>query len=273
MIDHARHVFRAGVHNGSPSRLLTLPAAAVLASVVLLAAPAFAASTNPGVAPPDSRPHGASYGEWGAAWWQWVFSIKVHDSAGNIVHPLIADGTVNCGLGQTRQNVWFLAGTIGGTANRICTVPTGTALFLSLLNIAGDNVGTVPPATLEQLIQGAAGFVDNPIELHASISGGPFGQKGRAPGRLSNLATYRAAFAPFTYTLPASDNLYQYLGVDAPGMAWPSTVVYPAVADGYWLMIEPLPPGIYVINFGGTSSAGFRVDVTYTITVVPRGRV
>jgi hypothetical protein len=273
MMNYARYIFRGGVRNGSPSGSLTLAAAAVFASAVILAAPAFAAASNPGVAPPDSRPHGASYGEWAAAWWQWAFSIKVHDSAGNIVHPLIANGVVDCGLGQTQNKVWFLAGTVGGAANRICTVPTGTALFFPMLNIAGDNVGTVPPLTLTQLIQGAADFVNNPVELHASISGGPFGQKGRAPGPLNNLAAYRAAFAPFAYTLPASDSLYLFFGIDAPGTAWPSTIVYPAVADGYWLMIEPLPPGTYVIKFGGTSTAGFAVDVTYTITVVPRGQV
>lgn len=40
-------------------------------------------------------------------------------------------------------------------------------------------------------------------------------------------------------------------GHSAPGSDWPSTFVCPAAADGYWLMLEPLPPGRHLINFGG----------------------
>jgi len=38
------------------------------------------------------------------------------------------------------------------------------------------------------------------------------------------------------------------------------------LSDGYWLYLPSLPPGTYVLNFGGSGSA-FSVDVTDTITV------
>jgi hypothetical protein len=50
---------------------------------------------------------------------------------------------------------------------------------------------------------------------------------------------------------------------------WPSTTVFPAVSDGYWVKVEALPPGNHVINFGGISNNGFSVNVTYHITVTP----
>ena len=28
-----------------------------------------------------------------------------------------------------------------------------------------------------------------------------------------------------------------------------STFVFPAASDGYWLMLNPLPPGLHTINF------------------------
>ena len=30
---------------------------------------------NPGVIPPQASSHGQTYGEWSAAWWQWVLSV------------------------------------------------------------------------------------------------------------------------------------------------------------------------------------------------------
>ena len=83
----------------------------------------------PRVAPPQSQPYGASYGEWGAAWWQWALAQPAS------ANPLFDSTGEYCGAGQSGQ-VWFLAGTFGGSAERTCTVPAGRALLLPVLNIA-----------------------------------------------------------------------------------------------------------------------------------------
>src|SRR4051794_21305710 len=100
---------------------------------------AFSANGNPGIAPPNSTPHGASYGVWGAAWWQWIFSLPARSPAG-LPNPLFTDGAVDCSFGQS-GHVWFLAGRIcftcsgvATTAHRSCNIPTGTALFFPILN-------------------------------------------------------------------------------------------------------------------------------------------
>jgi len=125
-------------------------AAAVVVAVVVTTAIAFSANPNPGIAPLNSNPHGASYAQWGAAWWQWVFSLAAFPPDG-LPNPLFTDGTVDCSFGQS-GHVWFLAGRIcftcapvTTTANRNCTVPTGTALFLPILNGEADNVAVFPP--------------------------------------------------------------------------------------------------------------------------------
>jgi hypothetical protein len=78
---------------------------------------------------------------------------------------------------------------------------------------------------------------------------------------------------PFSYALPASDNLYQSLfGIKVRG------TVSPAAADGYWSFIPgTLAPGQYVLHFGGRSplnaadpSAGSFIErITYHVTVTP----
>ncbi len=246
-------------------RTATLLLLAVLASQTTL----MAADRNPRIAPPGSNPLGASYALWGAAWWQWVFSLPANyppNPPNSPSNPLLSSGAVDCSYGQLggpQGHVWFLAGsTTGGTITRSCNVPSSTWLFFPVLNGWADNVATVPPMTIEELKQTAAGFVDNPKELHASIDG----------VAVQNLLAYRAAFAPFLYVVPKTDNMLGYLyKVQVPGTDWSSTFIFPAASDGYWLMLEPLPPGTHTINFGGTSPTDFQLNVTYEITVVPRG--
>jgi len=229
----------------------------LLLAVVAVATTLLAANPNPGVAPPNSLPFGASYEQWGAAWWQWVFSL--HNNVP--LNPLRTIGDVDCSYGQFGR-VWFLVGTVtSGTTARSCQIPTGTWLFFPVFNAWSDNVAVSPPVTIKTLKAQAASYVEV-SELHASVDG----------VKVHKLFAYRAASAPFGYTVPALDNMAQYFGADIPGKDWPTTFVFPAASDGYWLMLEPLPLGLHTITFGGTSKNGFQIDITYTITVVPKGQ-
>jgi hypothetical protein len=80
---------------------------------------------------------------------------------------------------------------------------------------------------------------------------------------MNDLFSYRA-ISPraFDYTLPPTDNVYQFFGLDVSGR------IYPAVSDGYWLMLAPLSVGHHDVNFGG-SAGEMTLDITYHITVVP----
>ena len=239
------------------SRPIRRRSALLLLAIAAIATSLLATNPNPGIAPPNSKPHGASYAQWSAAWWQWAFSLHAYVP----LNPLLATGAVDCSYGQT-SDVWFLVGTVAsGNTYRNCSIPTGTWLLFPVFDAWCDNVGVSPPATIDQLKQCAADYVVV-TELHASIDGVP----------VSNLSAYHAAYAPFGYTVPAVDNMLQYFGADMPGKDWPTTYAWPAATDGYWLMLNPLPPGFHTINFGGTNHYGFQIDITYAITVVPKGQ-
>jgi hypothetical protein len=232
-------------------------------AVVLITHTVCFASTQSGKPPqsPGPNPNANQFNELSALWWQWIFSIPT------AANPNLADGVVDCSYAQSSHSrsaqIWFLAGSFGGAADRSCTVPRGIALFFPLLNIEYDNVGCCDPTTLpftysiQQIKQFAAAAQDNPLELHASVDGVP-------------VPAYRAQSQVFSYSFPATGNLYNSLfGLAVPGTNWPSTTVFPAVSDGYWVMVDPLPPGTHLIKFGAIANNGFTVDITYHITIAP----
>jgi hypothetical protein len=218
------------------------------------------ANPNPGVIPIGARPLGMTYGQWGAAWWQYVFSIPVHDPAhpGQFLNPLLDTTGINCAVGQANNPVFFLAGVFslsGGSLNatRSCTVPAGKMLFFPILNVEGDNECSTP-LTVPALQAQAKASMDavTADELEADIDGEP----------VSNLLSYRAASpGAFSVNFPA-DSIADYVGCQLNPGAY-----YPFVSDGYWLMLHPLSAGQHTIHFKGGNPAAFHLDITYHLTV------
>jgi hypothetical protein len=226
--------------------MLTL---ALTLTVAVLAPPvsAEAANENQGVLPVNSNSHGRSYGEWSAAWWQWVLSIPTP------VNPLLDETGANCAEGQS-GHVWFLAGVINvsGTATRHCTIPSGTALFFPVLNSECSTV-EAPPffGRNETELRSCVHAFSFPV-LHASLDGVP----------LANLASYEIDSPLFTFTLP-EENVLGIPNAPLTGMS---------VGNGVYLLLAPLSVGEHTLNFGGTDSTGFTLNITYNLTVVPRGQ-
>ena len=194
---------------------------------------------------PRSSAFGNTYGEWSARWWQWLLSIPA------ATNPNLDPTGANCGEGQTGQ-VWFLAGTFGGSFTRTCTVPAGKALLFPILNtVFGQGVGdcTGPSdCNVTALRALAAAAEDNPMTLMVSIDG----------RNVKNLSQFRVTSPVFNYFLPA-DNI---LGIS-------SGTYGPLVSDGYWLLLKPLSPGTHTIHFKGVSNSAFESEVTYNLTVEP----
>lgn len=236
---------------------LSLCAIAVLSSPLAFAQPN--ENPNPGVHPPDSRPYGSTYAEWGAKWWQWLLSVPA------ATNPNLDLTGLDCSKGQTGQ-VWFLAGTFdsnAGAIRRTCAVPTGVSLFFPIQDTlfgagAGDCLtpGINPgPCQEDALRAAAAANQDNPQVLSAIVDG----------VSLQQLTRYRFQSPFFAYTLP-DENVLQALGVPDPKGTY-----FPAVTDGYWIMLTPLTPGTHTIQIMAIANAAvansFPVNITYKILV------
>jgi hypothetical protein len=222
---------------------------ALLCGLVLLTPPLLQGrngNPNPGVLPPGARAYGMTYGAWGAAWWNWALSSSLADN------PVADETGANCHVNQAGP-VWFLAGTFGGPAVRHCHVPAGKALFFPIINTVWW--ATEPDETEEEIREGANATIDQVTVLECSINGVP----------LKKLDAYRADSPAFTLHLPEgaiADELFDLSGD-----------FYPAVADGYWIMLAPLPRGKHVIHFRGVQGDPndplFETEVTYFLTVGP----
>ncbi len=101
----------------------------LMVAAMIPVAQADSRNPNSQVLPLDSSPYGNTYGEWSARWWQWTLAIPA------ATNPNLDTTGENCAEGQSGQ-VWFLAGSFGGTFERACPVPTGKALFFPILNAA-----------------------------------------------------------------------------------------------------------------------------------------
>ena len=210
---------------------------------------------NPGVIPPQARAYGLSYAEWSEQWWRWAYSFPFAQ------FPPLQSGELDCSAGQS-GSVWFLAGTVGqGPVTRSCTIPTGKALFIPIITYLNDypcpdpNFQPPPGETLEQfLTEGAQAIIDLVTELEVVVDG----------RSLNDLFSYRATSRLFTFTADPS-----LVAFDSCVTGTPQS----GVTDGYWILMNPLPPGPHtvfihaVLDFGGGST--FEVQVTYNLTIAP----
>ena len=223
----------------SLSRRLTVPLVlALVAGALALAAPTAGAAVD--VYAPGSAPFGKTYGEWNAQWW-----TTMGQTVEGPGHPF-ADGAVKCnGVKGDDGRAVLLAGTTGGSATRSCKIASTKAVLIPLVNFFCSS--TEAP---EQELRDCASFLASTVTtLEATVDG----------EAIPNLGSYLAPSPLFTFTAVANNTL----GIEPPATE-------PAVADGYYVMLKPLPRGTHTLVFGGTSTAfgGFSTRATYNLTVV-----
>jgi len=220
-------------------------------------------TSNPDVMPVNSHPHGASYEEWAARWWQWEFSLPT------TANPIF--DTADCSAGQT-DKVWFLGG--GSVANffpapgvsevqvtRNCIVPPGTFLFFPVINtecstVPGDNAGDATPAGLRTCAIGARSTI-NFSALSATLDG----------VAINNLAQYSVTSPLFKFGPLPNNNVLQFFGLTAP-----QGTTALSVTDGIYLMLHPLSAGAHTLHFHSEFDFGdgskFIQDITYNLYVI-----
>lgn len=220
----------------------------LLVSILLalaVAAAASAANPNPRVLPVNGKPYGQTYGEWSAAWWQYVYSVPTSSN------PLFDTSGANCDVGQSGPVFFLVGATTSSAVDRACTVPSGKALFFPVLNNECDNIPDFQ-FTIDELRSFCKAPMDAATNMSVSVDGVPIA------GLDSTASPYRVQSPVFSITLP-EDNIYSF-GVI------PAGTYEPAVGDGYYVMLAPLSAGMHTVDFGGASGS-FTLDITYHLTV------
>jgi hypothetical protein len=188
---------------------------------------------------PGSKPFGRTYAEWTAKWWQWILSIPADDNPARDM-----DGTL-CGINQSGP-VWFLAGTLGGNAERSCTIPSGKSILLPVLNYGATLADEPAIKTEEELLSLSKLEMDVISDIRINLDG----------VELYDLQKYRVPSVMFDVNLP-ENNLFG--GNQGPTRG---------VSDGYWLFLKPLSKGKHEIrSFGSCLDGRVNIGVRYHINI------
>jgi hypothetical protein len=194
-----------------------------------------------------------SFEQLSAEWQQWALSIPTSEN------PQLDANGGNCMIGQ-RGSVWFLTGVFqGGTAIRTCSVPEGKALYFPVINsvqINAPNVCGQGPnnVSVKDLRSMAAPIIDKATNLSVAVDA------------ITVKSLRRVKSDVFEVALP-EENVFDPL-CGGPGTV-PGGIYSPAVDDGFYVLLNPLPVGSHTLHIHAESTVGpILQDVTYNLTVV-----
>ena len=216
----------------------------VATGLALGALPASAVQT-PKVLPPNSHSHGKSYAEWSAAYWQWLFALPVDG------HPGTDSPDFDVTDGQSGR-VWFLTGPFGEIERHV-TIPAGTSLFISLVNVDASTLEEPPffGATAADQLAIANGFADYITDLSFAVDG----------NSVENIGDFRVTSPQFSFTAPS------------PWIFGATGGTGTATGVGYFVMLAPLSVGTHTIHYTGAFKFSdapedyIGVDMNYIVTV------
>lgn len=193
---------------------------------------------------PGATVIGKTIGAWSGAWWQWAAALAPPND------PFTDTTGASAGRNQSGP-VFFLAGSTG-SGIRHFTVPANTYLLVPLFVGELSQLELSFSYTEAQVKQAAKQQADQINSLHATLDGTTIAQ--------ATLFTHREVSPAFSFVAVANNQV----GIFAVGNSGI------AIADGYFLMLDPPAPGTHVLNYGGGASAfGLFIDETDTITVLP----
>lgn len=251
-----------------------LSVAPLLGSVITQSNGAHAQLDAAQVYAPHSIVRGQSVEQWTVEWWQHVMATPVFDSDGTtIINPMFDEAPSNSAQSSDGKVTFLFGSFVGGDIVRHETVPSGTPILFSVIGSFWSNNDTPDPDfslpghySAEQLAGFAATQSAAVDELSATLDAVP----------ISSPFSHREISPIFGYDLPPQYNIHQvFFGLEVSGPQ------FPAAADGFWFMLQPLAPGNHVLRGTGHSIdissnfpqlGEFEVDFTYNLTVVPKGR-
>lgn len=209
------------------------------------------ASNSLDIFPPGGKPYGSPYTDHIQNYWKWIIHIPAKDS------PRNDTSGERCGTAQynTSSSVFYLSANTGGKSERTCIVPAGKGLFIPVMQVEISDK-EIPGASVEQLAESAKKDQDSVNSLYLKIDDREFNYE--------NLTKYRTHTEPFEVIFPNNG----IFGIVQGGKS-------KAVADGYYIITEPLTKGNHTVNFKSSlicpdpdcADPNFAMDVKYHIIV------
>ena len=206
-----------------------------------------------------------------------------NDPVGN--NPIADETGASAGLGELRDIFFLAGGRFGASVTRDIIVPNNKPLFWPLVTISVDNTASTDDPNDPDFFgnlpidSNDGGIVTVPAEECVA---------GPSPNNPNNFGSLRDCAASSINTINAlslsingtdvpnaginlfdyrqkSPEAFSYLGVDDdvlgnrdgeflnnPGQSTQlqlPTTIFPAVSDGYWVPVDPLPKGTYTLQF------------------------
>jgi hypothetical protein len=227
-------------------QILTLVSVISVLSILLFSAVLLpvAASNSVAIFPPGGKPYGLTYADHIKNFWRWALKIPANDN------PVNDPTGAKCAVGQENSNssVFYLSFNNGGTSNRTCKVPAGKGLFIPVMQEEVSDKEK-PNGNLDLAAKHDQDIVNS---LYLKISDKEY--------NFQELNKYRVHTDTFDVVFP--DN--GIFGIDKGGVS-------KAVADGRYVITEPLAKGTYTIHFKSSNldpenpSTSFAQDITYNI--------
>ena len=150
-----------------------------------------------------------------------------------------------CSESQNYSDVWFLAGTLGNSIIRRCTIPYGKAILFPIINYECSFADAPSIRSEEELEARCRQEMDQIGDIYASVD-----------GKKIEVRDYRVKSKCFNIRIPPNNCL---------GATGGETKI---ASDGYWLFIEPLATGNHVIRSFGSCLAGkIQIGCTYRMTI------
>ncbi|MGC2575173.1 MAG: hypothetical protein WA364_27010 [Candidatus Nitrosopolaris sp.] len=201
------------------------------------------------ILPPGGKPYGLPYAEQIKNFWKWSIGIPAKDN------PVNDPTGEKCEVGQNSSSpLFYLSFNNGGFSQRTCKVPAGKALFIPVLE-SEVSQKEFPKAQTDQDLSKATA-------LDAGSANSLYFKIGDKEYNYQDLLKYRTHTDAFNLNF-ANNGLF---GIIQGG---PTR----AVADGYYVMTEPLAKGTYPIHIKASLiclqpdcvDPNFAKDITYTV--------
>jgi len=221
----------------------------LLSLLSLISSAAGISSVN--IFPPESKPYGLSYEQHIKDFWKWIISIPQDKN------PWGDQTGENCAIGQLETNsstLFYLSGNGGGKSERTCTLSAVKSLFIpvSPMEISDKEA---PNRSIEELHKIAKKDQDSVTSLYLKINDKEFTPQ--------DLSKYRIPTEEFEVTFPKNAIFGATEGISK------------AVADGYYVITQPLEKGNYTILYKSSLicpeidciQPNFAQDIKYNLIV------